>query len=173
MAQLTEVRHKKEFFMAQLTEVCHNNQIMPKQIPQDELDAILEAITQFPEGVSIGVLSETLEKKLPRRTLQRHLARLVEQERLTIAGRGRGSRYRFSKITGGAGCRNWLQSLHYSEFACLVVGQPSWRSAGLRKVAKQAGRYRRDGLSSSGSTTIGRRMFSTDLRYCYGNSGSI
>ncbi len=86
--------------MAQLTELCHNSQIMPKQIPQDELDAILEAVTQFPEGASVGDLSETLGKKLPRRTLQRRLARLVEQERLAIEGRGRGSRYRFSKITG-------------------------------------------------------------------------
>jgi len=84
--------------MAQLTEVCHNSQIMPKQIPQDELDTILEAITRFPEGVSVGVLSETLEKKLPRRTLQRRLARLVEQERLALEGRGRGSRYGKSQL---------------------------------------------------------------------------
>ena len=73
--------------MAQLTELCHNSQIMPKQIPQDELDAILEAITQFPEGASVGDLSEALGIKLPRRTLQRRLARLVEQERLAIEGR--------------------------------------------------------------------------------------
>jgi len=73
---------------------------MPKQIPQDELDAILEAVTQFPEGASVENLSQTLGKKLPRRTLQRRLARLVEQERLAIEGRGRGSRYRFPKITG-------------------------------------------------------------------------
>jgi hypothetical protein len=86
--------------MAQLTELRHNSQIMPKQIPQDELDAILEAVTQFPEGASVENLSQTLGKKLPRRTLQRRLARLVEQERLAIEGRGRGSRYRFPKITG-------------------------------------------------------------------------
>jgi len=48
--------------MAQLTELCHNNQIMPKQIPQDELDAIQAAVTQFPEGASVGDLSETLTK---------------------------------------------------------------------------------------------------------------
>lgn len=86
--------------MAQLTVLRHNSQIMPKQIPQDELDAILEAVTQFPEGAFVENLSETLEKKMPCRTLQRRLARLVEQERLAIEGRGRGSRYRFSKITG-------------------------------------------------------------------------
>ena len=67
---------------------------MPKQIPQDELDAILEAVTLFPEGASVGNISKALDKKLPRRTLQHRLARLVEQERLVIEGRGRGSRYR-------------------------------------------------------------------------------
>ena len=30
--------------MAQLAELCHNSQIMPKQVPQDELDAILEVV---------------------------------------------------------------------------------------------------------------------------------
>ena len=72
---------------------------MPKQIPQDELDAILEAVTLFPEGASVEDLNETLGKNLPRRTLQRCLARLVEQERLALEGRGRGSRYRFPKVT--------------------------------------------------------------------------
>ena len=62
--------------MAQLTELCHNNQTMPKQIPQDELDAILEAVTQFPEGASVWDLSETLGKKLPRRTLQRRVSNI-------------------------------------------------------------------------------------------------
>ena len=156
--------------MAQLTELRHNSQIMRKQIPQDELDAILEAVTHFPEGASVEDLSKTLGRNLPRRTLQRRLARLVEQKRLAIEGRGRGSR---DRITGRAGYRNWLQSLHYSEFACLVVGQPSWRSPSLWEVAKQASRNRRYGLLSTGGTTIGRRMFSTDLRYSYGNSGSI
>ncbi len=68
--------------MAQLAELRHNSQIMPKQIPQDDLDAIIEAVNQFPEGASVEDLSETLGKKLPCRTLQRRLARLVEQERL-------------------------------------------------------------------------------------------
>ncbi|MHB8551591.1 MAG: Fic family protein [Acidiferrobacterales bacterium] len=49
-----------------------------------------------------------LEIQLPRRTLQRRLALLVEQKRLTVEGRARGSRYRRSpvelavKIVGGA-----------------------------------------------------------------------
>jgi DNA-binding IclR family transcriptional regulator len=82
--------------------MCHNNQIMPKQIPQSEFNAILEAVSQFPKGVSIKDLIEILWKKLPRRTLQRRLERLVEQKRLVIEDRGHGSCYRFPKITGEA-----------------------------------------------------------------------
>ncbi|MEA3437437.1 MAG: Fic family protein, partial [Thermodesulfobacteriota bacterium] len=88
--------------MAQLEKLCDNSLIMPKQIPQNELDAILEAVTQFPEGASVKGLSEAMDKKLPRRTLQRRLAHLVDQDRLAIVGRGRGSRYQFPKISGKA-----------------------------------------------------------------------
>ncbi|MEX2515390.1 MAG: Fic family protein [Gammaproteobacteria bacterium] len=67
---------------------------MPKQIPQDELDAILTAVTRFPEGASVEAIRNTLEIQLPRRTLQRRLAKLVEQEKLLVEGRGPGTRYR-------------------------------------------------------------------------------
>lgn len=66
---------------------------MPKQIPQEELDAILEVVARFPVGVSVEDISKALEKKLARRTLQRRLEWLVKQERLAIDGKGRGSRY--------------------------------------------------------------------------------
>ena len=67
---------------------------MPKQVAPAELDAVLRAVVQFPEGASIEEISSVLEIKLPRRTLQRRLALLVDQNRLAITGRGRGSRYR-------------------------------------------------------------------------------
>ena len=73
---------------------------MPKQIPQYEFDAILEAVTQFPDGVSIENLSKTLGRKLPRRTLQRRLSRLVAQNQLILEGLGRGSRYRLTRTAG-------------------------------------------------------------------------
>ena len=85
--------------MAQLEKLCDNNLIMPKKIPQNELDAILVAVSQFPEGASVKDLSEMLDKKLPRRTLQRRLAYLVDQKRLAIARRGRGTRYQIRKNT--------------------------------------------------------------------------
>ena len=67
---------------------------MPKQVSQAKLDAVLRAVARFPEGASILEISGVLEVTLPRRTLQRHLALLVDQNQLRITGRGRGSRYR-------------------------------------------------------------------------------
>jgi len=73
---------------------------VPKKVSQNELDAVLQAVARFPEGVSVEHISGVLEVKPPRRTLQRRLALLVEQKRLTVEGRGRGSRYRLPVITG-------------------------------------------------------------------------
>ncbi len=71
---------------------------MPKQIPQDELDAVVQAVAGLPGGGSIEDIAEALAINLPRRTLQRRLALLVEQQRLAIEGSGRGRRYRLSSI---------------------------------------------------------------------------
>jgi hypothetical protein len=67
---------------------------MPKQVQQEELKVVLQAVSRFPGGASIEDVSGVLEIVLARRTLQRRLAVLVEQKRLTIEGRGRGRRYR-------------------------------------------------------------------------------
>jgi len=75
---------------------------VPKLVPKAELDAILQAVARFPEGGSIEEIGGVLEIKLPRRTLQRRLALLVEQKRLIVEGRARGSRYRLPVITGEA-----------------------------------------------------------------------
>ena len=71
---------------------------MPKLVPQAELDAVSQAVARFPEGASIEDIGGALAAKLPRRTLQRRLALLVEQKRLTVEGRARGSRYRLPAI---------------------------------------------------------------------------
>jgi len=75
---------------------------VPKKVSQNELDAILQVVPRFPKGGSIEQISRVLEVKPPRRTLQRRLALLVQQKRLTVEGRGRGSRYRLPTITGEA-----------------------------------------------------------------------
>ncbi len=67
---------------------------MPKLIPEDELDAILQVITDHPQGASIEELEGALVLNLPRRTLQRRLAQLVERGKIEVTGRSRGSRYR-------------------------------------------------------------------------------
>ena len=69
---------------------------MPKRVSQAELDAVLQTVARFPGGASIEDVGKALEIKPSRRTLQRRLALLVRQERLTVDGRGRGSRYKIS-----------------------------------------------------------------------------
>ena len=67
---------------------------MPKIIPKEELDAIIEIIKGFPGPVSFGKISSSKELEgLPRRTLQRRLALLVESGRLVGTGEKKGRRY--------------------------------------------------------------------------------
>lgn len=66
---------------------------MPRAIAQSELDSIIRNVADFPAGASVEQISGALEINLPRRTLQRRLAQLVEQGRLVSEGRGRGCRY--------------------------------------------------------------------------------
>jgi hypothetical protein len=66
---------------------------MPRKVPEDEFDAVLEAVARFPGGAALEDIGGVMAFTLPRRTLQRRLSLLVEQGRLTLEGRGRGSRY--------------------------------------------------------------------------------
>jgi len=60
---------------------------MPKIIPKEELDAIIEIIKGFAGPVSFEKISSRKELEgLPRRTLQRRLALLVKSGRLVGAG---------------------------------------------------------------------------------------
>lgn len=67
---------------------------MPKRVSQAELDAVRQAVGQFPGGASLEKLIGTLAPQLSRRTLQRRLGQLVKQQRLLIQGHGRGRRYK-------------------------------------------------------------------------------
>ncbi|WP_319549446.1 Fic family protein [Desulfogranum marinum] len=73
---------------------------MPKQISQDELENIVKVVATFPGGAGIETIYSTLEGKIPRRTLQRRLALLVEQKRLIKEGQARAIRYRCVPATG-------------------------------------------------------------------------
>ncbi|MEZ5555983.1 Fic family protein [Haliea sp.] len=71
---------------------------MPKQVSEEELEAIRRAVGGFPEGASIDEISDAIEPSIHRRTLQRRLAVLVERKQLLLEGGGRGSRYKVPAI---------------------------------------------------------------------------
>lgn len=71
---------------------------MPKQVSEEELEAIRRAVDGFPEGASIDEIGDAIEPGIHRRTLQRRLAVLVERKQLLLEGGGRGSRYKVPAI---------------------------------------------------------------------------
>jgi hypothetical protein len=66
---------------------------MPKKLPEDIAERMLEHIGNSPDGLGIEALSDLLGDQISRRSLQRLLAGLVEAGRLNIEKRGRSSRY--------------------------------------------------------------------------------
>ena len=68
---------------------------MPKVVSPQELDQIVEQIAQYPDGIGIEGIAQVFGASLPRRTLQRRLATLIEQKRIISEGVGRGLRYRY------------------------------------------------------------------------------
>lgn len=46
---------------------------MPKQITQEELDAIVNIVARFPEGASLGEIVENLKIPISRRNVQHRL----------------------------------------------------------------------------------------------------
>lgn len=67
---------------------------MPKVISSQELDRIVELIGQYADGIGVEGLVQAIDPGMPRRTLQRRLASLIEQKRIVSEGVGRGLRYR-------------------------------------------------------------------------------
>lgn len=75
---------------------------MPKKIPEQELEALLAIVADYPDGVQVRAIRDGLEFDLPPRMLQRRLALLVEQKRLVAEGRGKGRCDRLRVISGEA-----------------------------------------------------------------------
>lgn len=71
---------------------------MPKRISPNELNVIIEAVSAFPDGAGIEKIQASLDGGMPRRTLQRRLALLVDQKRLIAKGRARANRYRLPAV---------------------------------------------------------------------------
>ncbi len=66
---------------------------MAKQIPQKELDTILEVITRFPDGISLGKIINELGIPISLRNLQYRLAALVQNGYLQAKGHARSRIY--------------------------------------------------------------------------------
>jgi hypothetical protein len=66
---------------------------MPKIVAAAELEAVLKAVAQHPEGVGIEELGRAFPQ-MPRRTLQRRLLELTRAARLDAQSQGRARRYR-------------------------------------------------------------------------------
>jgi hypothetical protein len=70
---------------------------MPKLLSPSDFDPVLRTIGRRPDGASVDELGRALKGAVPRRTLQRRLAMLVRQGRLTLEGQARGVRYRLPR----------------------------------------------------------------------------
>src|SRR4051812_16513292 len=64
------------------------------------LELVVGALRARPEGATVEQLARSFGK-LPRRTLQRRLAQLVQDGRVLIAGRRKNRRYHFAGIEPG------------------------------------------------------------------------
>mgnify|MGYP005846096811 FL=1 len=73
---------------------------MARQIPEDELEAIIETLAKHGRPASIAEIAVLLPMNLPRRTLQRRVAVLVDQGRLQQEGQARASRYGLPESKG-------------------------------------------------------------------------
>jgi hypothetical protein len=73
---------------------------MPKKILNQDLQLIAELIARHPGGIGIDGLLQLVGADLPRRTLQRRLALLIEQQRVRTEGEGRALKYRVPEIAG-------------------------------------------------------------------------
>lgn len=71
---------------------------MPKLLSSHEFDLVLNAVARHPEGASATQLGQELAGAVPKRTLQRRLAALVEQRRVSTVGSGRAIRYRLPMV---------------------------------------------------------------------------
>jgi hypothetical protein len=69
---------------------------MPRQITEQEFAAIVRAVATFKDGAAVDDIMGALDKPSARRTLQRRLATLVAQNRLSAVGGGWARRYRIS-----------------------------------------------------------------------------
>lgn len=66
---------------------------MPKKVSEEDFREIESILREVPTSISVDVVMEKLHNKIPRRTLQRRLAWLVENKRIKAIGERGGRRY--------------------------------------------------------------------------------
>ena len=78
---------------------------MPKQIPKKELDDLIEIISRFSTGVSLGEILKELTLPIARRNVQHRLFFLVKNGSIQAVGNTRSRRYAipFTNNTHGEG----------------------------------------------------------------------
>ena len=70
---------------------------MPKARLTSELEQLVELIANHHQGIGIDAILQAIDDRIPRRTLQRRLASLVKQARITSKGDARALRYHVGK----------------------------------------------------------------------------
>jgi Fic family protein len=76
---------------------------MPRPQPEEEIQAIENAVRQHPSGIGASEIAAALPAELPRRTLQYRLKYLVDSRRLIKEGEGRWARYRLPVVSEARG----------------------------------------------------------------------
>jgi hypothetical protein len=74
---------------------------MAKQISEDDLPAIENALRPHTDGATLQQIADTLKTGLPRRTLQYRLKYLVDAKRLVLEGKRRWTKYRLPQEQPG------------------------------------------------------------------------
>ena len=78
---------------------------MPKPVPADSLDRLLSLLATQSQGIGIDALARAFLPPVPRRTLQRWLARLVAARKVEPVGSARALRYRCASYASKAPAR--------------------------------------------------------------------
>ena len=76
---------------------------MPRNLTEDQLQPIEEAVRAHPEGQTAQQIADALLSAPPRRTLQYRLRHLVDNGRLVMEGEGRWARYKGPQVVEAVG----------------------------------------------------------------------
>jgi len=114
---------------------------MAKRVPEEKLEAIVQAVAGSPGAVSIDDIAATLQADMPRRTLQRRVATLVELGRLLKEGRARAVRYRVAGARSGEAVGIAEREGYFDQAEDLLPVSPE--GAPIRQAVRRSMHHRR------------------------------